>query len=43
MKFNIPQKKNEGKMLAIVKSVIVSCNFSLPQEKSIRLCQKQDG
>ena len=43
MKFHVPQKKNDGKMLAVVKLIIVNCNFSLPQKKSRRLCRKQDG
>ena len=44
MKFNVLQKKkNNGKTLAVVKLIIVNCNFDLPEEKSRRLCQKQDG
>ena len=42
MKFNVPQKKNDGKMQAVVKLIIVNCNFDLLEEKC-RLCQKQDG
>ena len=44
MKFNVLQKKiNDGKMYAVVKLIIVNCNFDLPEEKSRRICQKQDG
>ena len=44
MKFNVLQKKiNDGKMYAVVKLIIASCNFDLPEEKSRRTCQKQDG
>ena len=44
MKFNVLQKKkNNGKTLAVVKLIIVNCNFDLPEEKPRRLCQKQDG
>ena len=42
MKFHVPPEKSDGKMLAVVKLIIVNCNFSLLQEKSRRLCQKQD-
>ena len=34
-------KINDGKILAVVKLIIVNCKFDLPEEKS--LCQKQDG
>ena len=30
-------------MYAVVKLIIVNCNFDLPEEKSRRLCLKQDG
>ena len=45
MKFNVLQKKkkNDGEMWAVVKLIIVNCDFDLPEEKSPRLCQKQDG
>ena len=44
MKFNVLQKKiNYGKMQAVVKLIIANCNLDLPEEKSGRLCQKQDG
>ena len=43
MNFKVPQKINDGKMLALVKLIIVNCNFSLPQENSRRLCRKQNG
>ena len=35
MKFNVLQKKkiNDGKMQAVVKLIIVNCNFDLPEEK----------
>ena len=41
MKFHVPPKKNDGKMLAVVKLIIVNCTFSLPQEKSRRLCRNK--
>ena len=37
------KKKKDGKMQAVVKLIIADCNFELPEEKSCRLCQKQDG
>ena len=37
------RKKNDGKMQAAVKLIIVNCNFDLPEEKSRRLSQKKDG
>ena len=43
MKFHVTPEKNDGKMLAVVKLIIVYDNFSLPQKKSRRLCRKQDG
>ena len=44
MKFTVLQKKiNDGKMYAVVKLIIVNCNFDLPEEKSRRLSQKKDG
>ena len=44
MKYNVSQKKkSEGKMYAVVKLIIVNCSFRLSEEKSRRLCQKQDG
>ena len=42
MKFYVPPEKNDGKMLAVVKLIIANCNFSSTQEKSRRLCRKQD-
>ena len=42
MKFHAPPEKNDGKMVAVVKLIIVNFNFSLPQEKSRRLFRKQD-
>ena len=42
MKFYVPPEKNNGKMLAVVKLIIVNCNFSSPQEKRRRLCREQD-
>ena len=43
MKLLVPPEKDDGKVLAVLKLIIVNYNFSLPQEKSRRLCRKQDS